>query len=205
MIKNIAIAASLLASVALPASANAATNLVSAAVTGPSGTVWDTASNGYYALFLQQPLGNILNKNDNFAGDPTTIGRNNFTIFGDGFPSNTDVNSDLFYTLTLTFADGATINGQWLTTTNTFTPGASSTVGSTKYLLNGFGWTRSRADNVSPFVGVEGGDPSDYTGQFSFTATAVPEPATWAMMFLGFGMMGAAMRYRRRSTATVYA
>ena len=28
-------------------------------------------------------------------------------------------------------------------------------------------------------------------------ATAVPEPATWAMMLIGFGMVGAATRYRR--------
>jgi hypothetical protein len=33
----------------------------------------------------------------------------------------------------------------------------------------------------------------------------VPEPATWAMMLLGFGMTGAAMRYRRRSTAVSFA
>ena len=30
---------------------------------------------------------------------------------------------------------------------------------------------------------------------------AVPEPATWAMMLVGFGMVGAASRYRRRSVA----
>lgn len=29
--------------------------------------------------------------------------------------------------------------------------------------------------------------------------SAVPEPATWAMMLVGFGMIGAASRYRRRS------
>ena len=36
-------------------------------------------------------------------------------------------------------------------------------------------------------------------------AAAVPEPSTWAMMLFGFGMVGASMRYRRRSTTTVYA
>ncbi len=34
---------------------------------------------------------------------------------------------------------------------------------------------------------------------------AVPEPTTWAMMLVGFGMMGASMRYRRRSTKFVTA
>lgn len=31
------------------------------------------------------------------------------------------------------------------------------------------------------------------------TAAAVPEPATWAMMILGFGVAGAALRSRRRT------
>ena len=34
---------------------------------------------------------------------------------------------------------------------------------------------------------------------------AVPEPATWAMMIGGFGMMGGAMRYRRRKTSVSFA
>ena len=39
----------------------------------------------------------------------------------------------------------------------------------------------------------------------NYSITAVPEPATWAMLMLGFGMVGAAARYRRRSTKTTYA
>lgn len=35
------------------------------------------------------------------------------------------------------------------------------------------------------------------------TAAAVPEPSTWAMMLLGFGAMGAAMRSRRKQKVTV--
>ncbi len=39
-----------------------------------------------------------------------------------------------------------------------------------------------------------------------FQTGAVPEPATWAMMLLGFGGMGVAMRRaRRRSTKAVFA
>lgn len=33
---------------------------------------------------------------------------------------------------------------------------------------------------------------------FSFNVAAVPEPATWAMMLLGFGAMGVSLRRRRR-------
>lgn len=35
---------------------------------------------------------------------------------------------------------------------------------------------------------------------FSASATAVPEPGTWAMMLLGFGALGYSLRRRRRST-----
>ncbi len=39
----------------------------------------------------------------------------------------------------------------------------------------------------------------------AYLIAAVPEPATWAMMLLGFGMVGAAARYRRRSANVTYA
>lgn len=38
-----------------------------------------------------------------------------------------------------------------------------------------------------------------YTYLDNVTLSAVPEPATWAMMLVGFGGLGAAMRSRRRS------
>ncbi|MBD8549002.1 FxDxF family PEP-CTERM protein [Sphingomonas sp. CFBP 8760] len=45
-----------------------------------------------------------------------------------------------------------------------------------------------------------------YGGQATFsTVAAVPEAATWAMMLVGFGMIGAATRYRRRATNVRYA
>ena len=36
-------------------------------------------------------------------------------------------------------------------------------------------------------------------------AASIPEPGTWAMMLVGFGMTGASLRYRRRKTTTVFA
>lgn len=37
------------------------------------------------------------------------------------------------------------------------------------------------------------------------TAAAIPEPATWAMMLVGFGLVGAATRYRRKGVKVRYA
>ena len=36
------------------------------------------------------------------------------------------------------------------------------------------------------------------------TVSAVPEPATWALMLVGFAMVGAAVRYRRRSAKVTF-
>ncbi|EQA98614.1 hypothetical protein L288_20395 [Sphingobium quisquiliarum P25] len=46
----------------------------------------------------------------------------------------------------------------------------------------------------------------NYTLTYNYTAAplpAVPEPATWAMMLLGFGMIGFAARQRRRAKTEI--
>ncbi|WP_242153799.1 FxDxF family PEP-CTERM protein [Sphingomonas sp. BAUL-RG-20F-R05-02] len=51
--------------------------------------------------------------------------------------------------------------------------------------------------------GISRGNGS-YGGSIAFTPS-VPETATWGMMILGFIGMGAAMRYRRKSTKIAFA
>ena len=46
---------------------------------------------------------------------------------------------------------------------------------------------------------IEAFSDVDYNTDF------LPEPATWAMMLAGFGMVGAAMRYRRRRVVATFA
>ena len=52
-------------------------------------------------------------------------------------------------------------------------------------------------------------NPGAYSFAFSDgvgnSVGAVPEPAIWAMMLMGVGIIGAALRYRRRPTAAAYA
>ena len=59
-------------------------------------------------------------------------------------------------------------------------------------------------ENIIRITGTASGNVS-YGGTISFVPNAVPEPATWAMMLVGFGMVGGAVRYRRRATKVVYA
>lgn len=54
-------------------------------------------------------------------------------------------------------------------------------------------------NNVLTVNGQNSGD-SSFAGTLVFAAVpAVPEPATWGMMLLGFGAIGASLRRRRRS------
>ena len=185
--------------------AHAAANLIEATVTSglpgaPTGRIWNTDSaDGFYALFLQQPFGNYLNPNEE-VNDPTTEGLNAYTILGEGFfPGAGAVDSDPTYTLTLMFADGATLVGSYTRATQTFIGGTAVGAGGALYTLTNFTWERLASDNVQAFDPIPGGDPNDYFGGFRFTAAnAVPEPATWAMMLMGFGAVGYSMR--RRST-----
>lgn len=41
----------------------------------------------------------------------------------------------------------------------------------------------------------------NFTGNFGSVEAGVPEPATWAMMIAGFGLVGGSMRSRRRGLA----
>ena len=43
----------------------------------------------------------------------------------------------------------------------------------------------------------------DNSGGITLSIAAIPEPATWAMMILGFGVIGGALRRRRRTAARV--
>lgn len=56
-------------------------------------------------------------------------------------------------------------------------------------------WSRRRVDPAADGTNAEIADFAPNIGGFH---ASVPEPATWATMILGFGLVGAAMRGRRR-------
>jgi len=202
---SLAIAA---ASLSMAGGAHAA-SLISAAVTGPTGTVWNTTpGDGYYGLFLQAnngPGSPVINPNDTAINVPV-INSQGYLVTGEGFPTSSDApgttapNSDPFYNLTLNFSNGASLTGTYTPTGNIFNGGTSALLDGVLYTLSDFSWTRDRGNTVQAFTATPGGDPNDYHGNFQLTA-AVPEPATWAMMLAGFGMLGFALRRRHSDKA----
>ncbi|QGN56415.1 PEPxxWA-CTERM sorting domain-containing protein [Novosphingobium sp. Gsoil 351] len=190
--------------------ASAAT-LINAAVYGlnaqgaTTGTVWDTdPSNPTYTLFVQYPVSGlngapVLNPNDQTISQNVGSGPSPFLLAGEGFLPGTNQDSDLIYRLTLGFLGGASLTGTYTPTTNTFLAGSSAVIDGLNYTLNDFSFRRFGGDTVQIHSATPGGDPNDYVGNFTLGTTgAVPEPATWAMMLIGFGMLGFTMRRRNR-------
>ncbi len=141
------------------------------------------------------------------AGDPTKNQLGN-SLFGptDFVGSSSTINGRTLALVNLsgeTYAHNTQINGSCCTNINPLDVLAGNgALGATSSGDNGLNmaWSignlaagNSAVINYAYAVGLKidvvGGDPTP----------AVPEPATWAMMLVGFGMMGGTLRYRRRS------
>lgn len=133
-------------------------------------------------------------------------------MFGDTGVSNAPGTNSFTDTFTFTLPAGVTSS----TISSTFTSDPSNNIDFTSVTLDGTPFTvGSTGQNEFQFLnglsvnglqtlvvaGTSGGNGS-YSGAIDFSlaggAGAVPEPASWALMILGFGGAGALIRKRRR-------
>ena len=69
------------------------------------------------------------------------------------------------------------------------------------YNAGSYGLTVVAGQALSLIVsGVASTSSASYSGNFTFTPAAVPEPATWGLMMFGTGLAGGALRRRKRLT-----
>lgn len=147
----------------------------------------------------------------------TYYGLVNVTVTGTGQSDGTKLN-DAFYSLDpagarnsafyqLTFGTSALVGNNSAQNASNFLVGslpAYRNDNTYTFTLN-TGLAQSAASQL--FFGVSDGVFSDNSGSYSIQLSqAVPEPATWAMMLMGFGMIGFGLRsYQRKSTKVTYA
>ena len=110
--------------------------------------------------------------------------------------SNFTLNSGYF---TSAWNDGETLLVQGLSGA-TVVDTMSVTINTEGPLLVNFGWSGIDSLQFTPSGGTNVGLPGagEYFALDNLSLTTVPEPATWAMMLVGFGGLGAAMRSRRK-------
>ncbi len=149
-----------------------------------------------------------------FTGANLTLADTSFWGSVDSLFDNT-FNTALTVSFDATSSVGFYVAGSYIDTVAdiTFYNGASAlfttttAVGGVNTAFSFFG-----IDGLGPITGfsidtTRTPDGFSSVGPISFAgaAGAVPEPATWAMMIGGFGMVGGAMRRRRVSTKVSYA
>jgi hypothetical protein len=118
----------------------------------------------------------------------------------DGSFTFTNTLSGLYSIVVDTSTIGATIDSISLTGINGTSghwqtpPGSSPSPGGLSLIVP----FAANGDYSLAFTGTDPASGGVATGNFTFTPVAVPEATTWAMMLLGFGAMGVALRGRRR-------
>ncbi len=139
---------------------------------------------------------------------PVSLVSGTFTPFSLGGYLDTDATVGFGTTNTPWNSQPALNNQSFLTLSGVFNGGFST--------LTGNGTTNTRLLNPAAnigniwLVGAAFDNADRRTDAFKFSdltvsgSTSVPEPATWAMMIFGFGLVGSAMRRRQARTAVSF-
>ena len=101
-----------------------------------------------------------------------------------------------------TGADGS----QFQATNSAYTAARSAGACASVYFNTGYNhcdWQDGNGQPNGPWAGTAGA--ASFADQLFVRSVAVPEPGTWAMMLGGFGVLGGALRNRRRRVSVTYA
>jgi len=131
--------------------------------------------------------------------------------FGDGFSTAVTFDDKFIFTIPQNGLGSGSISTSFSSTRNKLTI--------TKLLINGVSYVvpttasgqsvsvsdipiLSGVENTIEVFGKTATRGGTFSGTLTFSATDVPEAATWSMMLGGFGMVGAALRSRRKTAVS---
>lgn len=156
-------------------------------VIGGSDIAWErngTASSGLFSLDLtgytdQAPYGGVRQTFDTVAGHHYALSYDVGNIASNNAAVSASINGVTIFTFVNPTAGGGT------------TP--TYRTGTTSFFANG-------AATQLDLLGVAGGDAIflDNVSVVDLDASGVPEPISWSMMIVGFGLVGSGMRLRQR-------
>jgi hypothetical protein len=151
---------------------------VTPTITSPSTLEFDTTNGtaGSYSSFFQF-------NNDSFTSAVFTA------------TASTNPLDGTTVSLLQLFTGGTVTSGVY--SGGTLVSGGSISGSSNSLTLNNVSLTPN-TDYTFVYSGALGKTPGNISGNAAFAIAAVPEPATWGLMLLGFGGIGMAMRRRRR-------
>ena len=166
------------------------------AIDGNSSSDWASASQGVNSSILFNLGGSYILNTANFT-DRTSSGSGNF--------SNAFGTSDFTTSFRLDYinANNVVIGSQ------TFSRTAPTSPTSTSDFAFSYGVSAPGKVSAVRYSVLEvSGNPLSSSSnpglaEASFVGS-VPEPTTWGMMILGFGLMGVGLRYRQRKTAVTF-
>src|SRR5438270_1517131 len=171
-----------------------ATALAAASAANAAVTIGATGST---SGVTQSVVTDVVGNPNKIEFDTTNPGAGSVTSFFNFFSDSSNLG---VFSVTTATSPASTVNGFSL-----FTGGSQLVAGTTPFTsLTGGSNSLTLTTALTPNTWytfqytVNLATAADISGPASFYTNAVPEPATWALMLLGFGGIGMAIRRRRR-------
>lgn len=163
------------------------------------GTAFGSAGNGFGTNGTAL-VGNATGSFTGLDGTFASIADISLDAFANSFTTNPFISFGAVNPITVSFSNAAFTRSSL---------GTSVTISGIATFFNGIAADTNTGD-FTLAVSSQGGSPSasnfTFTGNASAPAVAaVPEPATWALMLVGFGGIGFAMRRRKSKVTTTVA